>query len=228
MWVFKYKFDDQGWLVKFKARLVARGDLQHTGMDTFAATLAARLFRFLTAINAAFDLETRQYDAVNAFANSAINEPTFCKAPSGWIGNSNILLLLQQALYGLKQSPALWYGELSHTFIDLELKPISGIECVYANTYMIVFFFVDDICVLYNKRHTAQVDAFEASLFTTYEMESSVKLSGFLASVSLVIAHLVNRGFVKTVTLTSLRPSSRYPVTKQELLLYLLKTSQHF
>ena len=141
MWTYKYKFDEFGWLIKFKARLVARGDLQHTDMDTFAATLAARLFRFLMALTANFDLETRQYDAVNAFANSTINEPTFCKVPPGWIGKTNILLLLQKALYGLKQSPALWYKELSSTLVDLGLEPISGIECVYTNQYMIVFFF---------------------------------------------------------------------------------------
>ena len=180
MWVYKYKFDEHGWLLKFKARLVARGDLQLTNMDTFAATLAARLFRFLMAITAAFDLETRQYDAVNAFANSTINEPTFCKVPPGWDGNPNILLLLQQALYGLKQSPALWYGELSRTLIDLELDPISGIDCVYTNVYMIVFFFVDDICVLYDKRYTTQVDAFEAKLFATYEMKSLGEIEWFL------------------------------------------------
>lgn len=80
----------------------------------------------------------------------------------------------------MKQSPALWYGKLSRTLIDLELKPIFGIECVYTNTYMIVFFSVDDICVLYDKRHTAQVDAFEASLFTTYEMKSLGGIEWFL------------------------------------------------
>ena len=56
MWVFKYKLDEQGYLVKYKARLCARGDLQRTEQDTFAATLAARIFRALMAIVAAFDL----------------------------------------------------------------------------------------------------------------------------------------------------------------------------
>ena len=63
MWVYKYKFDEDGWLVKHKARLVARGDLQHTNFDTYVATLAARLFRLLMALVASFDLNTRQYDS---------------------------------------------------------------------------------------------------------------------------------------------------------------------
>ena len=44
MWVFAYKFDEDGYLLRYKARLVVRGDLQEQYGDTYAATLAARLF----------------------------------------------------------------------------------------------------------------------------------------------------------------------------------------
>ena len=56
-WVFKCKFDSDGYLQKLKARLCVRGDLQITEEETYAATLAARIFRALMAIAAAFDLE---------------------------------------------------------------------------------------------------------------------------------------------------------------------------
>jgi hypothetical protein len=59
MWVFTYKFNTDGYLDRFKARLVVRGDLQPTaGQDNYAATLAARLFRCLMAITAQFNLDT--------------------------------------------------------------------------------------------------------------------------------------------------------------------------
>lgn len=77
-WVFKYKFDTDGYLTKYKARLCVRGDLQTTDEETYAATLAARTFRALMAIAAAFDLEIRQYDAVNAFTNSELTESIYC------------------------------------------------------------------------------------------------------------------------------------------------------
>lgn len=112
------------------------------------------------AITAAFDLETGQYDAVNAFTNSSINKATYCSPPQGWKGDINILLKLVQALYGLKQSPALWYRHLSRTLIDLGLDPTPGVECRFTNDYMVVFFFVDDICILYDKKFTKEVDAF--------------------------------------------------------------------
>ncbi len=57
-WVYTYKFDADGLVTKFKARLCVRGDLQlMNSAETYAATLAARVFRFIMAIVAAFDLE---------------------------------------------------------------------------------------------------------------------------------------------------------------------------
>lgn len=82
-WVFKYKFDEQGYLTKMKARLCVRGDLQSTDADTYAATLAIRIFRVLMAIVAYFGLETRQYNAINAFPNCDIDELTYVKPPPG-------------------------------------------------------------------------------------------------------------------------------------------------
>ncbi|KAL1974702.1 hypothetical protein VTN31DRAFT_4906 [Thermomyces dupontii] len=58
MWIFSYKFDDDGYLVKFKARLVARGDLvTPDGRRTRSDTLAARTARALLAIMTYFDLD---------------------------------------------------------------------------------------------------------------------------------------------------------------------------
>jgi hypothetical protein len=57
---------------------VVRGDLQYTVEDTYVATLIAQTFRTIMAIVAAFDLETRQYDAINAFANALLTTPIAC------------------------------------------------------------------------------------------------------------------------------------------------------
>lgn len=132
------------------------------------------------ALVAAFDLETRQYDAVNAFVNSPIDEPTYCKPPDGWTGPNPILLLLLKALYGLKQSPALWYRHFSQTVIELGLEPIPGIDCLLKNEYLILFFFVDDIVVTYQAKHGKQVDEFQAKLFKIYEMRYLGPLEWFL------------------------------------------------
>jgi hypothetical protein len=41
MWVFTYKFDSNSYLIRYKARLYSKGDLQHTKEDIYAIILAA-------------------------------------------------------------------------------------------------------------------------------------------------------------------------------------------
>lgn len=85
MWVFTYKFDQEGYLIKAKARICVRGDLQQmTREDTTATTLAACTFRTLMAIAAAFDLDIRQINALNAFVNSEINEEVYTWMAQGF------------------------------------------------------------------------------------------------------------------------------------------------
>ena len=49
--------------------------------NTYAATLAARSFRFFMAIAARFELELIQYDTVNAFVHAQLDERVFMKLP---------------------------------------------------------------------------------------------------------------------------------------------------
>ncbi|KAI1663797.1 Polyketide synthase [Pyrenophora tritici-repentis] len=81
MWVFTYKFDEDGYLLKYKARIVVRGDLQDQYGDTYAATLAAHLFRALMALACAFNLNAMQYDVPNAFLNATLNRPLHVRTP---------------------------------------------------------------------------------------------------------------------------------------------------
>ena len=105
-WVFKYKFDIDGFITKFKARLCVRGDLQTISEETYAATLAARTFRFLMAITAVFDMDIHQYDAVLAFLNNDLDEEIHCEL-SNEFKIPGKLWRLRKALYGLKQTPIL-------------------------------------------------------------------------------------------------------------------------
>ena len=112
-WVYTYKFDSDGYLSKFKARLCVRGDKQElNGLDTYAAILAAETMRFLLAIAAHFDLEMRQFDAVNAFLNCILDEIVYCDLPPGFERPGQVWHLLL-ALYGLRRAPHLWANELS-------------------------------------------------------------------------------------------------------------------
>ncbi|KAI1685790.1 Pol protein [Pyrenophora tritici-repentis] len=180
MWVYTYKFDQDGYLYKFKARLVVRGDLQAEWGDTYAATLAARVFRGLIALAAAFDLLMFQYDALNAFLNARVNRKLFCYTPEGFAKQYGELLLIRRALYGLKEAPLLWYAELQKTLKKLGLKAVPGVPCLFANNNLIVFFYVDDIVVLVHPSKTSYKEEFEKRLLQIYDLRILGELSWFL------------------------------------------------
>jgi hypothetical protein len=176
--VFKYKLDSEGHLTKYKARICVRGDLQTTAEETYAATLAIRVFRALMAIAAYFNMEIRQYDAVNAFTNAQLATPVYCYPPEGF-SDSDHLWELQRALYGLKTSPLLWYKELTKTLTELGLEEVKDAPCLWKNNKLLVFFHVDDIVVLAKPAHTGALDDFERKLLRRYEIRSLGELSIF-------------------------------------------------
>ena len=126
-----------------------------------------------------FDLKTRQYDAINVFVNSEINEFIYCKSSDDW-KRINELFLLLKILYDLKQSFALWYKHLINTLNELKLEQISDIKCFFINDYMILFFFVNDIAVFYHSQNIKQMNEFEQKLFNVYEMRNLSEIQWFL------------------------------------------------
>lgn len=179
-WVFTYKFDTDGYLVKFKARLCVRGDLQRLSeKDTYAATLAAKIFRAMMAIVAAFNLETWQCDAVNAFANSLIDETVYIEFPDGFRQKGRCLLL-RRALYGLRRSPLLWLNEFSTTLTSLGLTAVNGESCLFHNDWLIVFFYVDDIVAACRTEDLPKLQLFKEQLTMKYEIKNLGELTWFL------------------------------------------------
>ena len=178
MWIFLYKFDQDGYLAKYKARLCIRGDLQKMdAKDTYAATLAVQVFRALMGITAAHNLEAKQLDAVNAFVNSVLDEEIYCECPPGYEHLGPCLLVLR-ALYGLRRSPKLWLDEFSSTLKELGLKPIAGQLCLFTNGSIILFFYVDDIVLL--GRDLEAINTLKAALMSCYEMRDLGDLDWFL------------------------------------------------
>jgi hypothetical protein len=179
-WVFTYKTDGNGYLVKFKARICVRGDLQKLTLeDTRAATLAARTFRTMMALAAAFDLEIWQCDAINAFLNSYLDETVYIQYPEGFKVPGKCLRLIR-ALYGLKRAPRLWQKELSEKLNQYGFKRADEDECLFISKGIILMFFVDDIITLYHRRNKQQFHRFREHFVETYEVREMQKFEWFL------------------------------------------------
>jgi hypothetical protein len=181
MWVYVYKFDKHGWFTKCKARLVVRGDQQakSTHEDTYASTLAGRSFRTLMAIAARFDLELLQYDVVNAFVNAELKQDVYMRMPGGY-RKPGLILKLQKALYGLRQSPLLWQKELTTTLTNIGFKSIPHEPCCLSKGGILIFFYVDDLIVAYEKTNQKSVEWTIGKLREKYQLSGGDTLQWFL------------------------------------------------
>ena len=164
MWVYAYKFDKNGFLLKCKARICVRGDLQHvTAEEKRAATLAARTGRMIFALVAGFDLDLRQRDATNAFLNSFLRKPVYTYLPEGMKKKGQGWKLLR-ALYGLRIAPRLWQKDAAAVLKKLGLEQVAEDPCVFVTQDIIVFFYVDDILIASHKSAAERAQALEREL----------------------------------------------------------------
>jgi hypothetical protein len=107
LWVFSYKFDQDSYLAKYKARLCIQGNLQKANSkDTYTAILAVQVFKALIAITAAYNLEAKQLDTINAFVNSILDKEVYCQCPPRYEYLGQYLKVLK-VLYRLQRLPRL-------------------------------------------------------------------------------------------------------------------------
>ena len=178
--MFTYKTDTNGYLTKFKACLYVWSDLQESvHEDMYTTTLAAKLFRALMAIIVIFDLDCWQGNAVNAFANSLIDEVIYIKYSDGF-GVKGKCLLLYKVFYGLCWSPLLWHSDLTTTLKKENLKPVTEKSCLYYNNWLIIFFYVDDITVAYKKKDLLKLQIFKEYLMKKCKIKDLGDLTWFL------------------------------------------------
>ncbi|KAI8669967.1 hypothetical protein NCS56_00800300 [Fusarium sp. Ph1] len=185
-WVFTYKFDKAGYLERCKARLCVCGNFQEgaTADNTYAATLAARSFRLMIALAARFDLEIEQLDIKNAFVNAVRGkdeDPVTCELPQGFKQNG-MCIELDRALYGLRDSPKLWFDTFSKTLRHLGMESSKEEPCLFytpaRDTYLV--FFVDDILVFYHRNNASSAHEIIQGIKATYELSEKGEAEWFL------------------------------------------------
>ncbi|KAI7943896.1 hypothetical protein MJO28_011424 [Puccinia striiformis f. sp. tritici] len=175
VWVFKRKYDADGKLLKYKARLCVRGFRQIEGVNynhTFAPTGRVATLRMMFGLAASRDWDIQQMDVKCAFLNGIPDEDIFIKVPDG----VNIELppgyglKLQKSLYGLKQSPRCWYKALKDFFTSINFKPAGADPCLFihqdSTRPCFVFVHVDDMVIF-----GPDVQFFKDHIKSRFEME---------------------------------------------------------
>jgi hypothetical protein len=148
--------EKDGYILKFKARLVAQGFSERYGIDyftTFAPTIATRSLHVLLHIAAKEDLEIRHIDVAGAYLESHLDTVIYMRLPKGMENEdgTNVVRLIK-ALYGLKQSGELWYKHLTEIVVGLGFHRCHSDPCVFikgvGDSRVYLGLYVDDILLL--------------------------------------------------------------------------------
>jgi len=155
-WVFKYKKDSEGNIIKRKARLVAKGFTQKYGIDfkdTFSPILKPDSIRILTSIAAQNNFSIQQIDVNAAYLNANLKKDIYMSAPEGHTDYGKYFWKLNEALCGLKQSAKEWNDELNSQLKNIGFKRISSKPCLYVKLSKnkkikyLIGVYVDDIII---------------------------------------------------------------------------------
>ncbi len=158
-WIFIYKTDSNDYLIKYKVRIMIRDDLQMIdSQDVYAITLASKMFRILMTLVAAFDLKTRQLNAINAFLNAHNDELIYCQMSDDYRLDEKVIKIIR-ALYEQRKSFLLWLRMLITKCLKMRLRSISKESCLFMTNEIFMFFYVDDIVFAYrvDRKHAAEL-----------------------------------------------------------------------
>ncbi|XP_073126194.1 uncharacterized protein [Henckelia pumila] len=113
-WLFNIKCKANGSVERYKACIVAKGFTQTYGIDyqeTFAPVAKIHSIRVLLSLAVNLNWQLHQLDIKNAFLNGDLEEEVFMSLPPGFQGkyDQNKVCRLRKSLYGLKQSPRVWF-----------------------------------------------------------------------------------------------------------------------
>ena len=120
-WVRSWKTDDRGNGIKPKSRMVARAFDQIHNVDaseTFAPTPSAASVKIAVAVANEKGWLLRHLDVKQAFIQANLDEAVYMRLPTGCGHMSGEVVLLQRAVYGLRQAGRQWSLRLSRVLLQ--------------------------------------------------------------------------------------------------------------
>ncbi|CAN0910966.1 Retrovirus-related Pol polyprotein from transposon TNT 1-94 [Linum grandiflorum] len=187
-WIFTTKYNADGSVERYKARLVARGFTQSFGIDyqeTFAPVAKLKTIRILLSIAANEDWPLHQMDVKNAFLNGHLTEEVYMEIPEGVknSGNRNSVCKLVKSLYGLKQSPRAWFEKFSKTVVASGYQQCQTDDTMFVrhgsgSKIVILIVYVDDIIITGND--TEEIRRLKCKLSTEFELKDLGEMKYFL------------------------------------------------
>ncbi|GKA10331.1 ribonuclease H-like domain-containing protein [Tanacetum coccineum] len=160
MWLFKHKFNADGSLSRYKARLVANGRISR-------------------------DWPIHRLDVKNAFLHCHLSETVYMHQPPGFVDTNkpNYVCHLQRSLYGLKQAPHAWFQRFASyaTRVGFQHSKTDYSLFVFHRGSDITYFllYVDDIILTASS--LAFLQRIITSLYSEFAMTDLGSLNYFLS-----------------------------------------------
>lgn len=177
-WVFKRKSNNI-----YKARLVVRGFQQKDYLENVYSPVGKmQTLKILLSYSCKNNLFIEQMDFETAFLNGRVKSEVYINQPKGYETGDNKVYKLHKALYGLRESPRVWYECFNNFFEKLNFVRSSYDYCLYVNSAnkdpIYILIFVDDLLICC--KDIDKVKQLKISLMEKFAMKDLGKIKSYI------------------------------------------------
>ncbi|KAJ3690345.1 hypothetical protein LUZ61_019509 [Rhynchospora tenuis] len=185
-WVYKIKYNSDGTIERYKARLVVLGNRQVEGIDyneTFSPVVKMTTVRVVLAVAVARGWTMHQMDVHNAFLHGDLHEEVYMRMPQGFASSQpGKVCRLKKSLYGLRQAPHMWFSKLAAALKKYGFAQSRADYSLFvyrkSEVFLTVLVYVDDLVVAGNNNEA--INQFKKYLCATFHMKDLGQLKYFL------------------------------------------------
>ncbi len=187
-WVYKVKHNADGFVNRYKARLVAEGYAQTYGIDyeeTYSPVAKMTTVRAIIAMATAKGWFLHQMDVNNVFLHGDLQEEMYMEQPTCYVDQThpNLVYRLKKALYGLKQAPRAWSDKIGQYLFTSGFQTSNADFSLYVKKtnhgIVVIVIYVDDLII--TRDRDADIVDLKKLLKQKFEMKDLGKLRYFLS-----------------------------------------------
>lgn len=177
-WVFKKKNNNE-----YKARLVVRGFQQNEYTENVYSPVGKmQTLKILLSYSCKGNLFIEQMDVETAFLNAHIKSEVYVYQPEGYETGDNKVYKLQKALYGLKESPRVWYECFDKFIITQNFVRSNYDYCLYVKRAskdpIYILIFVDDLLICCKDKN--KIKDVKTCLMNRFAMKDLGKIKNYI------------------------------------------------